>query len=142
MLARLWRICIDPARADEYDYLVARHLRPMFAALDGCLGTFFIDSDPWRSVLTLWQDRVALEVGVKSALYRQTAERLASMGISQGAPVVHVQPITGGTLDVFGLSTRLRLTNRTVIDGAMAPRTRPRRIELVRDNGSPVNQSL
>ncbi len=54
MIARLWQTRIDPARsAAEYDAFAATYSRPMFAALPGCLGAFFLGTGEVRSVLEL-----------------------------------------------------------------------------------------
>jgi hypothetical protein len=73
MIARLWRTGIDPALGTEYDALAATYSRPMFGALAGCLGAFFLGTGEVRSVLSLWVESASIDALESSPL--STARR-------------------------------------------------------------------
>ncbi len=99
MIARLWTTRINPARAAEYDTFAARFSRPMFAALPGCLASFFIESgDETRTVLSLWADKASIDALDGSPLYSDTVTRFQATGVLREPQTVELCKISGGTL--------------------------------------------
>lgn len=107
MIARLWRTRIDPARGAEYDDFAARHSRPMFASLPGCLAAFFLGAGETRSVLTLWTGLAAIEALERSATYLETVARIEATGILIESRTTELLPVTGGTVDMGSLGAEL-----------------------------------
>jgi hypothetical protein len=99
MIARLWETRIDPALGAEYDAFASKYSRPMFAALPGCLGAFFLGTGEVRSVLSLWVDTVSIEALKASALYNETVALFQATGVLREPQIIKIFEVTGGIVD-------------------------------------------
>jgi|SRR6266481_3250441 len=116
MIARLWQTGIDPARGAEYDAFAATYSRPMFAALGGCLGAFFLGTGEVRSVLSLWADSASIDSLESSPLYRKTVARFQATGVLREPQTVELFEVTGGTVNALDVTAELSWTPNTAID--------------------------
>jgi hypothetical protein len=116
MIARLWRTGIDPARGAEYDAFAAAHSRPMFAAVPGCLGAFFLGTGEVRSVLSLWADAASIDALESSPLYRETVIRFQATGILREPQTVELFEVTGGTVSALSLAAELSRVPANAVD--------------------------
>jgi hypothetical protein len=116
MIARLWQTGIDPARGAEYDAFAGAHSRPMFAALPGCLGAFFLGTGGMRSVLSLWADRASIGALESSVLYRETVARFQATGVLREPQTVELFEVSGGTVSALALAAELSRVPNNAID--------------------------
>jgi heme-degrading monooxygenase HmoA len=97
VIVRIWRTCIDPARADEYERFAAERSLPMFRAQEGYRGVLFTTAgDDTRAVVSFWEDAAALEALDRSESYRETVDALVATGLLGGEQSVELLEVHGG----------------------------------------------
>jgi len=107
MIARLWETGIRPGMESAYDSFAYTYSRPMFAALPGCLGAFFLGTGATRSVLSLWIDQASIDALKDSELYKDTVARFLATGALLEPQTTKVLEVTGGTVNAATLTTEL-----------------------------------
>ena len=108
MVARIWRTGVKPERIDEYERLAHERSLPMFLEQRGFIGVLFMREEEDRAaVLTLWEDKKAVEELEASPLYRQTVEIILGSGLLAKEQSVEVFEVHGGQVLARKLAARL-----------------------------------
>jgi heme-degrading monooxygenase HmoA len=101
---RVWRTRLDLTRLDEYEQWIEERSKPMFRAQRGFLGVLFARRDEEAAVLTLWEDKAAVERLKTSLSYQQAVRDIDATGFLIGESSVDVYEIHAGIIDE-GLSS-------------------------------------
>ena len=104
MIARLWRTQVNLTRLAEYEQFAQEQSLPMFRQQRGFLGVFFLGEHQAILVLSLWEDRTAVEALATSATYQATVRQLQATGLLLGQSHVELFEISGGILLPMALS--------------------------------------
>jgi heme-degrading monooxygenase HmoA len=104
MIARIWRTQVDLTRLAEYEQFAQEQSLPMFRQQRGFLGVFFLREHQNCLVLSLWEDRIAVEALATSATYQATVRQLQATGLLLGHSLVELFEVSGGTLLPTALS--------------------------------------
>jgi heme-degrading monooxygenase HmoA len=83
-IGRIWRSAVDPARATDYERFAAEVSLPMFEQQPGFAGVVMMRSGSECLVLTLWNDRAAVDALAGSATYLETVRRIEAQGFLVG----------------------------------------------------------
>lgn len=98
MIARIWRTQVKLKRVAEYEQFAQEQSLPMFRQQQGFLGVFFLREHQNCLVLSLWEDRTAVEALATSATYQATVRQLQATGLLLGNSLVERFEVSGGTL--------------------------------------------
>jgi heme-degrading monooxygenase HmoA len=97
MIARLWRTQVDLTRLADYEQFAQDQSLPIFRQQRGFLGVFLLREHQAILVVSLWEDRAAVEALDTSASYQTTVRRLLATGLLLGDQSVDLFEVSGGT---------------------------------------------
>jgi heme-degrading monooxygenase HmoA len=96
---RIWRARLDLARLDEYEQWIEERSKPMFEAQRGFRGVVYARRDEEVVVLTLWEDKAAVEALTISPSYQQAVRDIEATGFLIGASRLDVYRIDAAIVD-------------------------------------------
>ena len=84
MIVRIWRTELSPGAEADYDAFARTRSLPMFERHAGFAGALFAREGSNAAVITLWQERSAIEDLERSPLYVDTVRELEASGVLSG----------------------------------------------------------
>ena len=99
MILRIWRAQIEPSTRPICEQFEQTYSLPMFRALPGCLGVFFLFTTQEWLAASLWDSQDSIEKLSVSSVYQETVNKLVATGLLVGEQSVELLEVTGGFLE-------------------------------------------
>ncbi len=93
MIARIWRTGIKPGREEAYERFAREISLPMFRAEQGFAGVLMGRDGNSAWVLTLWNDRAAIDALASSETYQATVERILASDLLDGEQTTEIAEV-------------------------------------------------
>jgi heme-degrading monooxygenase HmoA len=114
VILHVWCARINPGRIEEYRRFEAERCLPMLRRQPEFLGVLFARQAGDRAaLLTIWEDRAAVEAIESSPSYRRVVRELAGSDLLDGYQSVEVLEVEGGDLRPEVLVEALDRTRRS-----------------------------
>lgn len=121
MILHIWRAALDPVHREGYRRFEREICLPMLRKQVGFLGVLFSNEKDRAVLLTLWEDRGAVDALESSPSYQRTELELAERKLLKGSPSVEVLEVVGGDLRLEAFVESLGRTKRAAPDSFEEP---------------------